>query len=328
MSIAAKQLFTRELSDRLSDKLTMKEVESVVEALTDQLPLYEMERRAEDAGQKDFEEMLKLFTDTKRIEGRSEKTLERYQYILRRFRQQDGTPIREVTVYNIRQFLAYEKGRGIADRTLRGYRDIFNSFFGWIHREGLIQNNPCANLNPIKCRKEVRLPYSDIDLERLKESCTTPRDKAIVYFLMATGCRISEMCGLNREDIDFRNLECTVLGKGNKERTVYLDSVSAMQLQNYLKTRTDNEEALFIGKGTPRMHPQGIRKRLHEIAEQAGVQNVHPHRFRRTLATNLINHGMAIQEVANVLGHERIDTTMTYVYINKENVKNSYRKYV
>ena len=328
MSIAAKQLFTRELSDRLSDKLTMKEVESVVAALTDQLPLYEMERRAEDAGQKDFEDMLKLFIDTKRIEGRSEKTLERYQYILRHFRQQDGTPIREVTVYNIRQFLAYEKGRGIADSTLRGYRDIFNSFFGWIHREGLIQNNPCANLNPIKCKKEVRLPYSDVDLEKLKESCITQRDKAIVYFLLATGCRISEMCGLNRDDIDFRNLECTVLGKGNKERTVYLDPVSAMQLQNYLKARTDDKEALFIGKGTDRLQPGGVRKRLNEIAEAAGVQHVHPHRFRRTLATNLINHGMAIQEVANVLGHEKIDTTMTYVYINKENVKNSYRKYV
>lgn len=328
MSTTAKLTFAAELKDRLSDKLTLKDINIVLEALTDQMPLYEMDRRNDNASQKEFDDMLNLFMDAKRIEGRSEKTLERYKYILNRFRKTDNTPIREITVYNIRNYLSSEKNRGISDNTIRGYRDVFLSFFGWIHREGLIQVNPCANLNPIKCRKEVRLPYSDIDIEKMKECCTTARDKAIVSFLLATGCRISEVCGLNRDDVDFQNLECTVLGKGNKERTVYLDPVSAMQLQSYLEQRTDNDKALFIGKGTERLHPGGIRKRLNEIGEEAGVQNVHPHRFRRTLATNLIDHGMAIQDVAFILGHEKIDTTMKYVYVEKQNVKNSYRKYL
>lgn len=201
------------------------------------------------------------------------------------------------------------------------------SFFGWVQREGLIPNNPCGNLSTIKCGKEVRLPFSDVDIERLKETCETARDKALIAFLLSTGCRVGEVCGLNRADIDFANLECTVLGKGNKERTVYLDNVAAMQLRIYLNTRTDTCEALFAGKGSERLQAGGIRKRLNEIGEKAGVENVHPHRFRRTLATTLINHGMPIQEVAKILGHEKIDTTMTYVYIDKTNVKNAYRRY-
>ena len=204
---------------------------------------------------------------------------------------------------------------------------MFNSFFGWIHREGLIPTNPCANLNPIKCKKEERKPFSDIDIERLKEACTNVRDKAIITFLLATGCRISEVCALNIEDIDFQNQECVVLGKGNKERTVYLDNIATMQLDKYLSCRFDRDKALFIGKNTIRMHPGGIRKRLHELGDKAGVTNVHPHRFRRTLATNLIDRGMAIQEVAKILGHEKIDTTMKYVYTNQVNVKNAYRKF-
>ena len=328
MSIIVKQTFTSEFRKRLGDTLTENDVDAVIQKLTEQMAYYEMERRNDAEGQQEFDDMIKLFADTKRIEGRSEKTIERYKYILKRFREFDGTPIREITVYNIRNYLASEKGRGISDNTLRGYRDVFQSFFGWVHREGLLPSDPCANLNPIKCRKEVRKPYSNVEIERLKEACETPRDKAIVSFLMATGCRISEVCGLNRDDIDFQNLECTVLGKGNKERTVYIDQVCAMQLENYLRTRKDNDEALFVGKGTDRLKPGGIRKRLNELALQAGVQNVHPHRFRRTLATNLINHGMAIQEVAVILGHEKIDTTMKYVFVDKLNVKNSYRKFL
>ena len=327
MSVIAKQTFIAELKNRMSNKLTLVDIEKLVEELQSQMVYYDLERREDNATKQDFDEMLRLFLDAKRIEGRSEKTLERYRYILSRYREADNTPVQDMTVHNLRQYLSDEKKRGISDSTLKGYREIFSSFFGWIFREGLINKNPSANLNTIKCRKEVRMPYSDVDIEKLKEACTGVRDKAIITFLLATGCRISEVCGLDRSDVDFRSLECTVLGKGNKERTVYLDSVAAMQLQNYLSTRNDNGRALFVGKGTERLRPGGIRKRLNEIGARAGVENVHPHRFRRTLATNLINHGMPIQEVASILGHEKIDTTMTYVYIDKQNVKNSYKKY-
>ena len=327
MSMVAKQTFISELKEYLSSKLTVKDIDAVVDALTIQMSKYDMERRQDATSQKEFDDMLELFTASKRIEGRSEKTLERYKYILNRFRKSDNTPIREITVYNIRNYLAAEKNRGICDNTIRGYRDVFMSFFGWLHRDGLIKTNPCVNLNPIKCRKEIRKPYSAVDIERLKENCDSLRDKAIISFLLSTGCRISEVCNLDREDIDFQNMECNVLGKGNKERTVYLDDVASMQLQKYLDSRTDKNHALFIGKGTDRLHPGGIRKRLNDIAKRAGVENVYPHRFRRTRATSLIDHGMPIQEVSNILGHEKLDTTLKYVYIDKRNVKNSYRKY-
>jgi site-specific recombinase XerD len=146
--------------------------------------------------------------------------------------------------------------------------------------------------------------------------------------LLSTGCRISEICALNRNDIDIVNKEILVLGKGNKERTVFIDDVTAMLLQRYLEERKDDSEALFVGKGTSRLKPGGIRKILNAVATKAGVENTHPHRFRRTLATSLIDHGMPIQEVAAILGHEKLDTTMKYVYLNKTHVKNSYNKYV
>lgn len=327
MSIIAKQTFIAELRERLRTKMTLAEIEELSREISEQLTYYKMERVEEDDGRNEFEEFLSLFINTKRIEGRSEKTLDRYAYILKRYKETDPTPIHKITVYNIRQYLAKEKTRGIADSTLQGYRDVFSAFFGWIHRERLIPLNPCANLNPIKCKKEIRLPYTSVEIERLKEVCSSVRDKAIICFLLSTGCRISEVCGLNRADVDFNNLECTVLGKGNKERTVYLDSVAAMQLQKYLDSREDDDEALFTGKGTSRMQPGGIRRCLRVIGNRAGVPNVHPHRFRRTLATNLIKHGMPIQEVANILGHEKLDTTMMYVYLDKQSVKNSYKKY-
>ena len=167
----------------------------------------------------------------------------------------------------------------------------------------------------------------DNDFEHLKENCTTLRDRAIISLLLSTGCRISEICGLNRDSIDFANLECVVLGKGNKQRTVFIDEVTAMLVKRYLFSREDRHEALFVGKGSSRLTPGAIRLMLNKIADVAGVTHVHPHRFRRTLATNLVDHGMPIQEVANILGHEKLETTMKYVYVNKTNVKNDYRKY-
>ncbi len=327
MSIEGKQLLVKDLIEGLSARLTMTDINIVTEVITNVLPYYDVEMTGCDESQNDFDQLLKAFIDAKRIEGRSEKTIERYRYILNRFHEAEPFPMQKMTVFSIRHYLGSEKERGISDRTLRGYRDIFQSFFGWLYREGLISSNPCGNLNTIKCKKEVRTPYSEVDIEKLKEACSSQRDKALITFLLATGCRISEVCSLDRNDVDFANMQCTVLGKGNKERTVYLDSVATMQLRQYLVNRKDKSDALFVGKGSARLHPGGIRKRLNELGNAAGVENVHPHRFRRTLATNLINHGMPIQEVASILGHDNINTTMTYVYVNSENVKNAYRKY-
>ena len=236
-------------------------------------------------------------------------------------------PTRRISVYHLRNYLTHEKERGICERTLEGYREIFSAYFNWLQRESLIERNPCANLGVIKVPKKEKKTYSEIDIEKLVRGCKTKRDRAIIHFLASTGCRISEMTGLDRDAINLDSLECVVHGKGNKDRTVYLSQVAGMMLGEYLKTRTDDNPALFVGRGNVRLHPGGVRAMLKELANESGVDHVHPHKFRRTLATELSRHGMPIQEVANILGHEKIDTTMQYVVLNKDDIRSSYRRY-
>lgn len=325
MSIASKQVLLKETEKALGAILTVELMQKVMPVIGETLAGFEVEQivQPENKGN----DLLQAFLDAKEVEGRSKKTLERYAYLIGRLLEEINTTTEQVTVYHLRSFFMAEKRRGISDRTLEGFRSVFSSYFGWLTKEGLIQTNPCANLGAIKYSKQVREPYSDADIEQLKEACKTPRDRALIALLMSTGCRISEICGLNRSDIDFQASECTVLGKGNKERAAYLDSVALMLLQRYLATRKDAHNALFVGVRGERLQPGGVRYMLKQLAKKTGVQNVHPHRFRRTLATNLIVHGMPIQEVAAVLGHDKIDTTMGYVFMEKSSVKNSYRKY-
>lgn len=328
MSITAKQTLVREIERSMADKITAKDLLALTDILTVQLSRYDVEIIPDTGVGAEFDDMMEAFLAAKKIEGRSDKTIEHYRYILCHFRDDANTPIRDMTVFSLRGFLSKEQERGIADRTLEGYRCVFSSFFGWLQKEGMLPSNPCANLSPIKCQKKVRMPYTDVDIEYLKESCDNSRDKALVSFLLSTGCRVSEICGLDRDSVDLKSRECTVLGKGNKERTVFIDDVTAMLLQRYLSERTDSSCALFAGKGSQRLTPGGIRAKLKKIADRAAVENVHPHRFRRTLATGLIDRGMNIQDVAAILGHEKLDTTMRYVYIDKNNVKNAYQKYI
>jgi len=328
VSIEGKQLLLNEIKTTLSDKLTAKILDETIIEIENKMINFIIDKDLTVCNQNAFNELLDTFIEAKQIEGRSEKTLERYKYVLKRFRDETKIPINKVTVFSLRSWLSKEQSRGIGDKTLEGYRCVFSSFFGWLHKEGLLPGNPCANLGPIKCRKQVKIPYSVIDIEVLKEACDNIRDKALISFLLSTGCRISEVCNLNRDSIDLENHECTVLGKGDKERTVLFDDVTALLLKRYFSERTDNSPALFAGKGTKRITPNGVRAKLKKIARTANVENVHPHRFRRTLATHLIDRGMDIQEVAALLGHEKLDTTMKYVYINKVNVKNAYKKYI
>lgn len=327
MSIDAKQTFVNAVKNILSDKLTMTELTYAIDAVSDELSHYKMERFEDGDNGMEFTEMLETFLSAKQVEGKSPRTIKHYRYVLGRLRDDAKTPIRDYTAFTIRNWLSKEKERGIADKTLKTYREVFSSFFGWLYKEGLLSKNTCANVAPIKCRKKVPLPYSEVDLECIKENCMSTRDRAIVAFLLSTGCRVSEMCALNRDSVDFHNMECTVLGKGDKERPVFIDDVTAMLLQRYMDERKDTEEALFVGRGTSRLSQNGVRAMLKRVAKNAHVENVHPHRFRRTLATNLIDHGMQIQDVASLLGHEKLDTTLKYVYIDKNNVKNAYRKY-
>ena len=325
MSIEPKITLLNSFEQQLSSIVTANDMQKIMSALSDQLSSYQLTKI--DPTEVDTDDLLDAYISAMRIQGRSEKTIERYVYIINRLMRSANVPTRKMTVYHIRKYLADEKERGISDTTLEGNRQVFSAYFNWLQREGLIDTNPTANLGSIKCVKKIKTIYSEVDIERLKFNCKSKRDFAIVMFLKSTGCRISEMTSLNRSDVNLSTLECTVFGKGAKERTVFLDPVAGMALMDYLKERTDDSKALFVGKGTTRLKPGGVRFMLTKLSKVANVNHVHPHKFRRTLATNLIRHGMPIQEVATILGHDKLDTTMQYVVLDKTDVKNSYRKY-
>ena len=327
MSMEAKAVLLNQLEKSLGDMLTVNQMNGVMSTLSNELSNYRLEAYEKcDLREEDY---LDSFLDAMQVEGRAPKTIKRYRYIISRLYKTLNVDTRTMTVFHLRRYFADEKERGISDSTLEGVRQIFHRYFSWLQKEGLIEKNPCNNMGAIKCQKKVRLALSDTEYERLKFNCNTMRDRAIVCLLYSTGCRVSEIVGLNRDDIDLRNRECRVLGKGNKERKVFFDSVAAMVIADYLKERSDDWPALFIGKGTHRLHSGGIRLMLHRVQANAHIDtNVHPHRFRRTLATNLTSRGMPVQEVARILGHEKLDTTLKYICLDDKEIKHSYNKFM
>jgi len=312
------------LKERLYDKLTAKDTDTVITMLIEQMSLFDIEQLENDAYSKEYEDALTIYLDALRVEGRSEKTIEKYRLDLTRFHKTDPTPLRQITIFNVRQFIAHEKDRGLADSTIRGIRSTIHAYFGWLHREGLILTNPCGNLRTFRGKIEERQPFSEIELERIKNGCINAKERAIVYFLLSTGCRIGEVVRLNRDDIDLRTKEVKVLGKGSKERMVYFTDVAAMYLQEYLRTRTDDNEALFISKFNNRMNEHSHQDRMRAIGKRLGIAKVHPHRFRHTFASGLLKNGMPIQEVALLLGHARLETTQIYAHTSQDRVRLSY----
>ena len=325
MAIEAKATLLSGLEHQLSSAITAADMSKVLSVVADQLEDFEVVHV--NRGENITDDLLDAFIAAKRISGLSEKTLHRYTYQIRRMMDAIKIPTRSITVYHLRQYLANEKMRGVKDSTLEGTRQVLNAYFNWLHRERLIDINPVANLSAIKCAKKIKIIYSEIDIERMKFAAKTLRDRAIVCFLLSKGCRISEMVQLNRDDLDMANLECKVFGKGAKERTVYFDPVTGMLLREYMSNRYDTEPALFLGKYGERLTADGVRRMMGKLAKAANVDHVHPHKFRRTLATNLIRHGMPIQEVAAILGHDKLETTLEYVVLDRTDVKNSYKKY-
>lgn len=325
ISIEAKVSLLNGFERELSSIVTKNDMTRIMSLLSDQLSNFNLVHVNPDNSDQD--DLLDAYLSAMKIEGRSMKTVERYRYVLTHMMNAVKIRTRNITIYHLRKYLTDERERGLSERTLEGYRQVFSSYFNWLQRERLIETNPTANLGAIKYPKKIKVIYSEVEIERLKNSCKTKRDYAIVLFLKSTGCRISEMTSLNRSDVDLKTLECTVFGKGAKERTVFLDPVAGAALTEYFAERTDNNEALFIGKGQKRLLPGGVRAMLKNLGAAAHVEHVHPHKFRRTLTTNLIRHGMPIQEAAMILGHDKLDTTMKYVVLDKSDVKHSYKKY-
>ena len=324
MAIEAKVSYLRNLEKRLGAVLTVDMMTRVLSMASDVMGGYDMrEVSVEEEG----EDMLQCYLQALDVQGRSRKTILHYKGILGQMLAELKTPVRRITVYHLRSFLARKKEAGLKDSTLSHLRSVLSSYFGWLYREGLIDRNPVTNLGTIKVAKENKVIFSEIDMEKMRQACKRIVDKAIICFLASTGCRVAELVGLNIAAVDLENLECVVRGKGNKERTVYMDSVTAMYIRNYLAARTDHNEALFVNRLGDRFETGGIRDMMKRLEEYSGVKKIHPHKFRRTLATNLHKRGMPIQTIAAILGHDKIETTMEYIVLNRENTKLQYRQF-
>lgn len=277
------------------------------------------------------EDLLGLFIAAKQVEGCSQKTLDYYQNTLVLMTDALAKPYTQVTSDDLRSYLNdYERNRGSSKVTIDNIRRIMSSFFSWLEDEDYIVKSPVRRIHKVKTATVAKEVLSDEDLVTLQDKCTTQRDLAIVELLASTGMRVGELVNLNRSDINFHERECIVTGKGNKQRPVYFDAKAKLHLMDYLGARSDAEPALFVSlRGTPRrITVDSIESRLRQLGRNAGVNRVHPHKFRRTLATQAIDKGMPIEQVQKLLGHAKIDTTMHYAMVNQSNVKASHRRYL
>lgn len=272
-----------------------------------------------------------LFLSAKRIEGCSEKSLQYYEATIRAMLSETKKDVRQIETDDIRGYLtSYQAKKQSSKVTIDNIRRILSSFFSWLEDEDYILKSPVRRIHKVKTASSIKETYSDEALELMRDNCTELRDLAMIDLLSSTGMRVGEMVLLNRDDIDFVERECVVLGKGDKERMVYFDARTKIHLQNYLRSRTDSNPALFVALNAPynRLQINGIEKRLRAFGKTLGINKVHPHKFRRTLATMAIDKGMPIEQLQQLLGHKRIDTTLQYAMVKQSNVKIAHKKYI
>ncbi len=277
------------------------------------------------------EDLLSAFVAAKRVEGCSDRTIRYYETTLRKVLAAIPKPIPAITTDDLRRYLdQYQQQSHAGKVTIDNIRRILSSFFAWLEDEDHIVKSPVRRIHKVKTTKVVKTIYSDENLEALRDGCRTLRDLAMIDLLASTGMRVGELVRLNRADIDFANRECIVFGKGAKERTVYFDARTKLHLRNYLNSRTDTNKALFVSLDAPhhRLNISGVEIRLRKLGRQLHLDRVHPHKFRRTMATMAIDKGMPIEQVQVLLGHSKIDTTMHYAMVNQSNVKQSHKRFI
>ena len=291
------------------------------------MPTESEERQREQANG----ELLQAFISAKKIEGCSEKTLCYYQSSIEALLRSEQKRIGELETNDIRSYLAcYQEERGASRVTIDNLRRIFSSFFAWLEDEDYIAKSPVRRIHKVRTESLVKEVISDEHMEVLRDTCHEIRDLAMIDLLASTGMRVGELVKMNREDIDFHERQCVVFGKGNKEREVYFNARTKIHLKRYLESRSDNNPALFVSLSMPhnRLTIGGVETRLRQLGKRAGLNKVHPHKFRRTLATMAIDKGMPIEQVQRLLGHVKIDTTLHYAMVNQANVKMAHRKYI
>lgn len=277
------------------------------------------------------QELLQKFLEAKRIEGCSEKTLIYYQKTIDRMLMNTGKEVTHIMTEDLRLYLTnYQKQNNLSRVTIDNVRRILSSFFSWLEDEEYLIKSPIRRIHKVKATSSIKDTYSDEDLEKMRDSCEKNRDLALIDILASTGMRVGELVRLNQADIDFNERECKVLGKGNKERIVYFDARTKIHLQEYLDSRNDDCEALFVTLKSPysRLTIGGVESRVREIGKRLNIDKVHPHKFRRTLATKAIDKGMPIEQLQQLLGHKRIDTTLQYAMVKQNNVKLAHQKYI
>lgn len=317
------------IKQELTSTLSEKQMELLLQTLNKHLSGLTISEKPEKASEQTA--MLPLFIAAKRVEGCSEKSLRYYESTIRNMLDGIGKPECKITTEDLRGYLdTYQRRGTISKVTLDNVRRILSSFFSWLEDEDYIVKSPVRRIHKVKTGKTVKETYSDESLELMRDHCDNSRDLAMIDMLASTGIRVGELIKLNRDDVDFEKRECVVFGKGNKERKVYFDARTKIHLQRYLAERTDDNSALFVSLLKPfdRLQISGVEIRLRKIGRELNFNKVHPHKFRRTLATMAIDKGMPIEQVQQLLGHQSIDTTLQYAMVNQNNVKESHRKFI
>ena len=312
--------------NEMADYLNISQMKKLQETLLKHLA--ENEAKTEEIPNVEY---LKMFIDAKQIEGCSERTLQYYRVTIEHMLGSIETPIRKITTDEIRGYLVdYQKVNNCSKVTVDNVRRNMSSFFSWLEEEDYILKSPMRRIHKIKTKQPVKETITDEMIETLRDNCTCVRDLAMIDLLYSTGIRVGELVGLNISDIDFEERECIVFGKGDKERRVYFDAKAKLHLQEYIESRTDDNPALFVTLDAPhaRLKISGVEIRVRELGRKLNIDKIHPHKFRRTMATMAIDKGMPIEQVQKLLGHIKIDTTMEYAMVNQNNVKNSHRKYI
>ena len=323
-----------EISRKMIPYLDNAQMEQLQEVLQHCLWDVQITASTEGLAQQDKEtndDLLNMFLSAKRVEGCSEKTLRYYETSIRRLFAAVDCHVTHMQTDDLRNYLSnYQQQSGCSKSNIDNIRRILSSFFTWLEDENYIIKSPVRRIHKIRSSQTVKETYTDESLETMRDQCGCLRDLAMIDLLASTGMRVGELVRLNIDDIDFENRECIVFGKGSKERPVYFDARTKIHLRNYLDSRTDDCPALFVSLLSPhnRLEISGVEVRLRKLGRKLGITKVHPHKFRRTLATRAIDKGMPIEQVQQLLGHAKIDTTMQYAMVSQNNVKISHRKFI
>lgn len=325
-----KEKVIKEIEQKMASILNNEQKEKLKEVLL--YTFYNIEVTSiKDELVEDTIDYAKMFIAAKRIEGCSERTLNYYETTIKTMIDKLSKKVNSIETEDLRNYLSeYQAKNNCSKVTIDNVRRILSSFFAWLEDEDYIMKSPVRRIHKVKATQTVKETYTDEELEEMRDACVEIRDLAMVDFLASTGVRVGELVNLDRVDIDMQERSCVVLGKGGKEREVYFDARTKIHLQNYLNTRTDNNPALFVSLLRPydRLKISGVEIRLRELGKRINIKKIHPHKFRRTMATKAIDKGMPIEQVQVLLGHRKIDTTLQYAMVNQNNVRNSHKKFI